>query len=319
MTGNINSYSLKGTDGKHYILRSHLDHIYGAIQFMRKVIYDQELFSTLYTTATGIRKTTISSLGKHLKCLPNYSYLFSKDYCFSPLLVFFFDQYRKHPISDYLPPLHGHDRLGVDLFNDFVTTMRKNAIAINLKTRVADWESKSKKGIKRLKKFEADMFNRHARVVAIRLDFNYHKATFTPAEIDRIFLEAAIQKERDQAGYVAGDDILTARAIEGCVALEEVQNDRKHLFNNMKGKPSLFKHLIGYVWCIECAKEAGYHMHVFLFFDGSEVKKHEFLAQKIGCYMRDVITQGRSYFENCNRKKAEYGDLWALEIGRAHV
>jgi len=100
--------------------------------------------------------------------------------------------------------------------------------------------------------------------------------------------------------------------VEGRIALEEVQKDRKRLFTNLKGKPSLFKHLVGYVWRIEFGRQAGYHLHVLFFFDGAYVQKHEYIAQEIGYYWRDVITQGRGYFENCNRKKSKYGEAWAL-------
>jgi len=312
MTININSYQLKATDGTHYILETYMEAIHGAMRFMKKVVYGKELFSTAYTTVYGKPKTTISSLGKHLKALHSYSRIFSKDYKFSPLLEFFLEEYRKHPIKDYFSPVQGHDLIGVDLFNDFVALMRKNAVVSRLKKVVSDWESKSKKNMNGLKDLETELFERHARVMAIRLDFNYHKATFTPEEVDGIIVEAAVQIERDHADYLAGQDISTPRTVEGRIALEEVRIDRERLFTNMKGKPSLFKHLVGYVWRIEFGRAAGYHLHLMLFFDGAYVKKHEYLAQEIGYYWQNFITNGRSYFENCNLKKEKYGDSWAL-------
>jgi len=318
MTVDINLYSLKATDGTHYILPANLEAIHGAIRFMKQVVYEKNLFNTSYLTANGKEKTTISSLGKHLKHLSAYSRLFSKDYKFNPLLQFLFEEYRKHPIKDYSPPLYGNDHHCVALFNDFVTSMRKNALAIKLKKLVADWESKSKKNSKRLFDFELELFERFARVMAVRLDFNYHKAIFTPQEIDKIIVESAMQKERDQVHYLIGQDISKSRVIEGRVALEEVQSDRKRFFTNVKGKPSLFKHMVGYVWTIECGREAGYHLHMTLFFDGSRVQKHEYLAQEIGNYWKNVITNGRGYFENCNLKKKNMaigGHLERLTIG----
>jgi hypothetical protein len=312
MTVDIHFYTIKGTGDALYLLPTYLDGIHNAVSFMKQVIHEKKLFFTAYTTASGKQMTTISSLGRHFKHLHNYSQLFSKDYTYSPWLGFFFKEFRKHPIKDYLPSMYGHDHVGVDLFNDFVATMRKKARAINLKKRVDDWESKPKKNMKRLVEFEAALFRRTARVMAVRLDFNYHKAAFTPSEADRVIAEAALQKERDQADYLDGQDISTPRVVEGRIALEEVQKDRKRLFTNMKGKPSLFKYLVGYVWRIECGRAAGYHLHVLFFFDGSNVEKHEHIAQEIGYYWQNMITNGRSYFENCNRKKEKYGDAWAL-------
>lgn len=312
MSIDINMQQLKGTDGKLYILPSHLECIYGLMSFMKEVIYGSSEYFTFYETSNGKQSKTVSALGRHLKSLPAYSDSFSTDYTFSPLLTFFFDQWRKHAISAYRVLGCNPDAVSIKLFGDFVGTMRANARISKLKKLVADWESKPKKNMRRLSDFEAALFGRSARVMAVRLDFNYHKATFTPQEIDRIALESVMQKECDQADYLAGQDISKPRVIEGRIALEEVQKDRKRFFTNIKGKPSLFEHLLGYVWCIECGRAAGYHLHVMLFFDGSNVQKHEHIAQEIGKYWQNAITNGRGYFENCNLKKKKYGDSWAL-------
>jgi hypothetical protein len=312
MTISIDSYIIKDTDGKSYILPTYLDRIHEAMSFMKKVIYDDKLFYTTYTTAAGEPRRTVSSLGKHIKHLTHCSSIFSRGYKFSPLIEFFFEEYRKHSINSYPFPLRAPDHFDVAVFNDFVTTMRKNSKVCKLKKRVADWESKPKKNMKRIIDFEKQMFERYSRVMAIRLDLNYHKAIFDPADIDKIIAEVGQQHDHDQSDFLEGQDISASRVIEGRVALEEVQKDRKRLFANMKGKPSLFKHLIGTGWCIECGRSAGYHLHLVLFFDGSQVKKHEYYAQQIGDYWTSVITQGRGYFENCNRKKGKYGDSWAF-------
>lgn len=230
------------------------------------------------------------------------------------MIAFFFEQYRKHPIKEHALLLNQFDPTGFDsdLFNDFVTTMRREAVATTLKKRIFDWNGKFKESSDRLVAFEAELFREYARLMVIRLDFDYHKAAFTDEEVSELCAEALERKERDLVDYLAGSDISTPGTIEGRIALEEVQKDRKRFFANMKGKPSLFKHLVGYVWRIEYTRMAGYHMHVMLFFDGENVEKHEYYAQEIGCYWRDVITQGRGYFENCNRKKSSYGDNWAL-------
>lgn len=314
MTVDINLYSLKTADGKQYLLPTYLESIHSAMRFMKQVIYENELFYTLYQTANGKTKQTTSSLGKHFKYVHVYSRLYSQDYKYSPLLTFFFEEYRKHLIRDYFPPSYGYDQQGVELFNDFVASMRKNAVVRKLKKFVADWESKQKKNLKRLVAFQAALFAGTARVTALRLDMGYHKATFTLQEIDRIIAESVTQKECDQADYLAGLDISQPRVIEGRIALEEVQNDRNRFFANIKGKPSLFEHLLGYVWTIECGRVAGYHLHMMLFFDGSHVQKHEYIAQEIGKYWQNVITNGRGYFENCNLKKKKYGDSWALGV-----
>ncbi|BCL90888.1 hypothetical protein MAFF211479_05890 [Ralstonia solanacearum] len=291
-----------------------VDGIVDLMKFMHMVIYKDLLFYLQPTRVNGAPVRKVSPLGEHIDRLHTYSRLYSSGYTFSPLITFFFEQYRNHPIKDYALLLNKFDPDGFDsdLFNDFVTTMRREAVTTKLKKRIFDWNGKFKESSDRIIAFEAELFREYARLMVIRLDLNYHKAIFTDEEMGELCAEALDRKERDLVDYLAGSDISTPGTIEGRIALEEVQKDRKRFFANMKGKPSLFKHLVGYVWRIEYTRGAGYHMHVMLFFDGEHVEKHEYYAQAIGCYWRDVITQGRGYFENCNLKRASYGDNWAL-------
>ncbi|WP_175762557.1 YagK/YfjJ domain-containing protein [Burkholderia anthina] len=313
MNSSINLHVVKSKD-VNYILPYFMDGIVDLMKFMNMVIYEDLLFYQDLVSASGVSRKRISPLGAHIERLHSYGHLYLSGYTFSPLIAFFFEQYRKHPIKDSALLLDKIDPEGLDsnLFNDFVMTMRREAVVTKLKKRVSDWNGKFKESRSRIVEFEAELFNRYARLMAIRLDFNYHKAIFTADEVAELCAEAVKQKEHDVNDYLAGSDISAPSIIEGRIALEEVQNDRKRFFANMKGKPSLFRHLVGYVWRIEYTRGAGYHMHVLLFFDGAHVQNHEHYAQEIGCYWRDVITKGRGYFENCNRKKSSYGDNWAL-------
>jgi hypothetical protein len=310
----INLYVIK-TKGKDYILPYFMDGVLDLTKFMNMVLYKDLLFHNEPKRVTDVRsKKRVSRLGVHIERLHGYSQLYSSGYAFSPLIEFFFEQYRKHLIKESAMLLDEFDPSGFssDLFNDFVVTMRREAVATKLKKRIIDWNRKFELSLQRVVEFEDKLFERYARLMVIRLDFDYHKAIFTDDELEQALDEAVRRKESDLADYLSGADISMSRAIEGRITLDEVQKDRDRFFGNMKGKPSLFKHLVGYVWRIEYTRIAGYHMHVMLFFDGAYVQKHEYYAQEIGCYWRDVVTEGRSYFENCNRKKAEYGDKWAL-------
>lgn len=313
----INYFKLMGPDGTFYVLTSHLEGIQDLNAFMRKVIYGTESYFSRYKTLSGVQRSTISSIGKHARFLKNYSQLYSRLYTFSPLMTFFFDQYRQHPIMEEVGVLSKYP--SADLFDDFLCTMRKNAVATNLKKSIADWESKHKKNSLRLKRFQSELFHRNARVSAVRLDFYYHAAVFTQAEIEQILCDSHRQRYQDCENYYASQvtTIVSqtshdSTTVEARVALEEIQGDRHRLFSSMKGKPGLFKHLIGYVWHIECGVTAGYHLHAMLFFDGACVQKHEYLANEIGEYWKNEITNGRGYFENCNLTKNKFPDTWAL-------
>ena len=88
--------------------------------------------------------------------------------------------------------------------------------------------------------------------------------------------------------------------------LADIKKDVKHLLDNRRGKPSLFQDQIGYVLKYENAQEKGPHTHALLLFDGQKVHKDAFLADEIGKYWRDVITNGDGVYHNCNREKELY-------------
>ncbi|BBB66548.1 hypothetical protein UNDYM_2295 [Undibacterium sp. YM2] len=147
MTLNFTHYRLKGKDNKTYLLSSALEGIQMLMTFMTKVIYGSDLFFTVFRTVAGGQKKTVSSLGRHMNRIHHYAELFSSEEKFSPLLAFFFEEYRKHPIKNHDFPRTGYYSEDITLFDNFVTTMRKNALTVKLKKYVADWESKSKKNI----------------------------------------------------------------------------------------------------------------------------------------------------------------------------
>ncbi len=304
-------YILKGTNGINYIMPNLLPAVDDLSQFMRMTIYSNvTYYRQNHFSLKGWSK--ITPLGLHLRNLDGYSQLYSKSYQYSPMLDFFFEWYRRHPISDNALALEHDDPKSVQLFDDFVMTLRLEAVKSKLKAKVNDWESTRSHNRDRVINFEKLLFKRHGRLMVVRLDFNYHSAVFNKDEIEKIIRNNSVMKQRDIDDYFAGTDLQKKDVINGKIALEEVQRDRTRFFANMKGKPSLFEYLVGYLWRIECSREGGYHLHLVLFFDGSEVQKHEYYAQQIGKYWRDVITKGRGYFYNCNLNRRRYGKKWAL-------
>lgn len=108
--------------------------------------------------------------------------------------------------------------------------------------------------------------DRHSKLLALRVDFGY-------------------MKEYGQN-----------------LSLDEHKRDVKHMLDNRRGKPSLFKHQVGYILKFEHTAEKGPHAHGLLLYDGQKVKKDAHLAGEIGDYWEDVITDGKGVAHNCNKK-----------------
>ncbi|MCV2370019.1 inovirus Gp2 family protein [Roseateles oligotrophus] len=299
-----NTFLLQDDCGKKYILSTDLECLNSLIIFMRAVVYGKDTYIKTAMKSNGKHAAKVSTLGHNLSRLGQYASIFTRDYVFHPIVAFFFAEYRAHEIQrcvDCGPNSHaGNGRTVTDVFDDFVTVMRSHSFETGLKKKISDWESKAKKNLKRVHQFEKQLFARYARLTVIRLDLEHLAATFSTKEIEAFLQETCMQKMNDKDWYWDGGDLSTPKKADVRVSFEEVQRDRERLFANMKGKPSLFRHLVGYVWRIECTPKAGYHLHLALFFNGSQVEKHEWLAHQIGEYWAQEITQGRGRFHNCN-------------------
>lgn len=299
------TFQLVDTNGNSHPVKDRLHLISSAIEFMDLVLRTDDLCFKTVTLRNGHTVQRTTRLAKHLSLLSRYAKLFDPRLSFNPALLLFFDEYRKHAIQDFdgfgPHPISGLLVQACDVFNDFILQLRSRATNINLRKAIADWKSKFKSNKKRALALERELFELFSRLVVIRLDLGYLKATFKPEEILEYHRHAEMELiDLQDATYWSGNDISTPLPMTGRVDFETLQQDRKRLFANMKGKPSLFKDLVGYVSRIECTPLAGYHLHLVLYFDSSKVDKHEWRAQEIGLYWNSQITKGRGRFENCN-------------------
>lgn len=286
------------------------------MEFM-KLVMTTAMTAFTPTNANSGRKH-LTALGKLLPRLVDLSDLYAAGYHFHPYLTFLLEVHRSHPIRHYSDWRHSEltadGRTVGELYDDFISTLRKQAAEVKLRKKAADWDSKFRSNLKRLRTVESAMFDMCARIVAIRLDLHHKSSYFTQEELARCIGEQRAQQERDYAAYLQGPALDGTKPPTGRVSFETVQHDRQRLFDLMKGKPSLFQHLVAYVWRIEFTPAAGYHLHLALFFDGSEVHKHEWIAQQIGVYWQNVVTHGEGRFHNCNMAWNNKSPLYGIGV-----
>ena len=86
---------------------------------------------------------------------------------------------------------------------------------------------------------------------------------------------------------------------------DQVSNDLNTLYTNSRSN-SIFKHLKGYIFKLECGKDNNYHIHSIFFLDGNKNKNVIIAGEKIGEYWSNNITNNLGYYSNRNRE--EYKD-----------
>ena len=302
-------------DGKTVIIDDPMAGLHACHTFMLKVLagaYDVNVL----TMNRQQRDAYHTRLRRLLPCVRGYYDVYVPGMIYHPTIQFFLDQYRRHAIAQLLPTeqpgiVMGNGATVAEVFQDFVQTLKFEAGAQRLRKRMADHDAKLAKNQKRLREFEKELFRRCSRPVIARVDFGFKSALFSAQDLKELANRDAIEDFDRHKIYASGGE-LDGRALPAVrVSFEEVQRYRAKLFENMKGKPSLFKHLVGYVWRIEYGRKSGFHLHVLLAFDGAHVRQHEWLTQNIGEYWVKEITQGRGRFHNCNadwdKDSARYG------------
>lgn len=86
---------------------------------------------------------------------------------------------------------------------------------------------------------------------------------------------------------------------------DQVSNDLNTLYTNSRSN-SIFKHLKGYIFKLECGKDNNYHVHSIFFLDGNKNKDIITAGEKIGEYWSNNITNNLGYYSN--RNMVEYKD-----------
>ena len=300
----MNAFMLK--DGKRTLLPMSFASLTMIDSIARLMLKRDEPFFVV-TEKHGNKRVTSET--KHaasfLSALRQIPHLYSTVLTFPPHIEKLFEVFRTHPIryctcmNPRAPAFDG--RLEAEVAEDFRCTYRVEADWDGTRKKLDDWDRRPETNLARLKQYLNALFNAFARVVTTRIDFYYHAASIDPAMEDEVRMQAERAHAEDVAAYLNGNDASMPGDGLARVGIEEVMRDRDRLFENMRGKPSLFEHLIGHVWRIEYSLVGGQHLHCTFFFDGSKVQQHEWLAQQICDYWHDAITKGRGYAHNCNR------------------
>lgn len=121
----------------------------------------------------------------------------------------------------------------------------------------------------RLMKYAIAVLDSYSKVLVIRIDLGYYKASMQPVTIADV---------------------------------------NKHLNKLLKKKDSNcreFKDLIGYAWVMEQGKKRGYHIHCVFYFNGHKHQKDAYIARHIG-YLWQQVTDQQGTFYNCNENKEQY-------------
>jgi hypothetical protein len=194
-------------------------------------------------------------------------------YKFEPYIELVMGLCKKYSISYLLSRLHAGMSLNaatliVKDLNSCVDGIRQGVETKSFLSKLNSYHRPRNKNYKELMDYIDGLFDRYSRLLVVRVDFSYSKEN-------------------------------------SMVAQSQASRDRKRLFRNARAN-KLFNHMVGYIWKLEHGPVKGFHYHMIFFFDGAKVREDITKASLVGQYWKDVITEGRGLYYNCNAAKIKY-------------
>jgi hypothetical protein len=86
------------------------------------------------------------------------------------------------------------------------------------------------------------------------------------------------------------------------ITLDEIQKHRDKFFAARRYN-NLMEGIENYVWAIEQGEKTGFHLHVILYYSAKH-QRDVWLAQQVGEYWANVVTEGKGAYWNSNARKA---------------
>ncbi|MGH4624955.1 YagK/YfjJ domain-containing protein [Klebsiella pneumoniae] len=155
--------------------------------------------------------------------------------------------------------------------NDVLRRFREEAQSANHKRQLRNFQRAASKNLKGALDYVDYLFERHARLLVVRVDLSWRK------------------------DFVKNQTISTAMA----------RQHRQRLLKRVQSHP-LFQYYLGYIWKLEYGQYKGFHYHTCFFFDGSKVRGDITLARRIGELWEKEITDGQGLYFNCNAITSTY-------------
>lgn len=167
---------------------------------------------------------------------------------------------------NFATEVDGQGRLGAEVFNELMLEIRsKGRDGVFSKSERRNRKRMSLQFIRTVEMVNSLFDNVRSRILVVRLDLKFKQS------------------------------------LNGFLTSGEARKAIKRFIRNARGKTTLFRYLLAYIWRHELSERDGHHFHVFLFFDGNFYRDGSHLSELIGKYWVDSCTDGQGTYFSCNR------------------
>ena len=178
-----------------------------------------------------------------------------------------------HPALYHPRPYPRDPVAWITALNRWVDDYRHDVCQSAFKEALRAYQRPALENYRSLADYINGLFERHARLLVLRVDLSYTEA----------------QYRRDGRDYA------------------EVRTHREALLRYLRRDPLFGPVLVGYAWKLEYGiDKRGFHYHLLVFLDGAKVREDICLARTLGEHWVQVITEGAGQYFNCNAQKLRY-------------
>jgi hypothetical protein len=170
----------------------------------------------------------------------------------------------------------GSDKMecAVTKLNELIDRLRSAVTSSEIKRVVLNYQRGVRKNKEKLHALVDALFRRYSKVLVVRVDLTYKLPDARPIERHNL-------------------------------THSDVRRDFQALLKDLRAK--IFKkNFITYAWKLEYGPRTGYHYHVVLFFNGSNVMRDVDIASQIDEHWSKRVTEGAGGCYNCNARKDKY-------------
>lgn len=100
-------------------------------------------------------------------------------------------------------------------------------------------------------------------------------------------------------------DLSYLEALNNTTTIDQALADIRHLYENLDENSELSKGYLGFIRKLEWTPQKGMHHHCLFIYDYDVRRGDIHIAQSLGSYWINTITQGRGTYHNCNMNSYE--------------
>lgn len=170
-----------------------------------------------------------------------------------------------------------------DTIHQFLSTLHQKLNTAAIKAKLVNRQNNFKKTNNKCLRLIDDLFQRHSKLLIIRMDFAYNR--------DESQFQPVIHLDEDKILLAKND-------------LKLLKKHIKNLLNNRRHNKQLSE-ILGYILRFEYGLDKGFHVHALFFLNGHKHREDITWGQLLSKYWKQ-ITQQRGCTYICNMNKENY-------------